>query len=84
MVHHIAAMLEAVQTKIHMTTADEIKRFRAQYTEAEWERLMRTEFAVAWNADDLVKAGEIASKVLHGDLSYSQHRLRQLVKHYEF
>ncbi len=68
-----------------MTTADEIKRFRAQYTEAEWGRLMaHGAFVAPWQAQDIVRCGEIASKVLHGDLSYAQHRLRQLVKHYEF
>lgn len=66
-----------------MTLSQEMARFKAQYAAAEWQRLMSwVPFALAWDAKDIVRAGEEANKVLMGNFSSAQ--LARILREIEF
>jgi len=50
-----------------MTPEQERKKFRASFDDEDWQRLeSNAEFKSAWDAGNIVKAGEIAPIVLYG------------------
>lgn len=56
-----------------MTLTEEMTRFKAKYTAAEWKRLMaHPVFLACWEFKDVVRAGEVASGVLYGDFKTAQ------------
>jgi hypothetical protein len=51
-----------------MSDKSESKKFRSQFHDEEWSKLMKdTEFNIAWDSGDFVKAGELASAIMFGD-----------------
>jgi hypothetical protein len=59
----------------------ERKRFRRQFTNEQWLRLIANEeFKTAWETDNFVKAGEIASPLIMGEVNTVQQVRRRLHK----
>jgi hypothetical protein len=47
---------------------DENLRFKNQFSEKQWSKLMADNyFKAAWDSNDFIKAGEIASTIIYGN-----------------
>jgi len=61
----------------------EAERFRQQFTNYEWQQLISNErFKLAWDAGDVIKAGELVGSILIGHGSTRKER-EQLRKEYQ-
>ena len=64
-----------------MNPETERKKFRRQFTDEQWLRLIANdEFNAAWEKDNFVKAGEIASPLIMGEVNTVQQLRRRLRK----